>query len=365
MRSCRLLPALLLLLAPGPPAASARTWNLAPGGAGDAPGVAAALDSAAAGDVIVLAPGTYPARDLDWVDGVSLRGATGDAGDAVLDAAGAGRIARGVGLGAATTFEAVTFTGGRKSGDCAGDPGTGTYCMGGAWLLLDAAPVFTRCVFRANHADDNGGAVTAVTSAPRFLACRFEANDAVHGAAITFVSAAASGEIPVLQECVFTGNAALANGGAVYAYVSDPALVRCTFHANRCGQRGAAIFWYSPSPPAVEHCLFAFGLGGEAIFSGVAGTAPALSCCDVFGNEGGDWVGCLAGQDAAAGNLHLDPLFCDPDGGDVRLHEGSPCAASASCGAIGAAGVACGATGAGAFEHLSWGRLKAGHRTGR
>ncbi len=361
----RLLPAALCaLVASLPGGADARIWNLAPDGAGDAPTIAAALDSAAAGDTLVLAPGTYPAHDLEWPDGVSLRGATGDPADAAVDAGGVGRIARGIGLGAGTTFDAVTFTGGRREGTCAGDPGTGTYCMGGAWLLLDGAPVFSRCVFRGNHADDNGGAVASVASAPRFTACRFEANDATHGAAITFVAQPASGAAPVLEHCVFTGNAALADAGAVYAYLCDPSFTRCTFHANRCGQEAAAILWHSATPGVVDRCVFAFGRGGAAIVSGVPGAAPVLACCDVFGNEGGDWVGALAGQEGAAGNLATDPLFCDPEAGDVRLHEGSPCAGAGTCGGIGAAGVACGpAAAAAAFEHVRWGRLKAAYRT--
>ncbi len=343
-----------------PEHASGRAWSLVPDGSGDAPSLAAAVDSAAAGDVIVLAPGTYAAHDLEWPDGVSLHGATGDPADAVVDAGGAGRVARGIGLGEATTFDAVTFTGGRRAGTCTGDPGTGTYCMGGAWLLLDAAPAFSRCVFRGNLADDNGGAVASVASAPRFAACRFEANRATHGAAITFVAQPASGAAPVLEHCVFTANEALADAGAVYAYLCDPSFSRCTFHANRCGQEASAVLWHSAAPGTVDRCVFAFGRGGAAIVSGVPGTAPALACTDVFGNEGGDWVGALAGQEGAAGNLAADPLFCDPGAGDVGLHEGSPCAASGGCGAIGATGVACGPTDAGAaFERLPWGRLKA------
>ena len=347
------------------PAVRARTWSLGPGGVGDALSLPAALDSAQAGDEIVLAPGRYPAHDLEWKDRVSLSGSTGDPADAVVDAEGAGRLARGIGLTDGTVFDAVTFTGGRKEGVCDSDPGTGTYCMGGAWLLLQSAPTFSRCTFRGNHADDNGGAVASAVSAPRFLACRFEGNDATHGAAITFVASALDSRVPLVDSCVFTGNVALADAGAVYAYVSEPELTHCTFHANRCGQQGAAIFWYSFAPPVVDRCIFAFGLGGEAMFSGVTGAAPVLACCDVFGNEGGDWVGCLAGQDTLAGNLAEDPLFCDPDAGNVDLRDGSPCAPTGGCGGVGAAGVRCIATPVAAFETRSWGRVKTGYRGAR
>jgi hypothetical protein len=275
-------------------------------------------------------------------------------------------VLRGLGVGAATTIEAVTLTRGSVSGDCP-DPDTGAYCMGGGVLLVESAPAFVRCRFVENHAEDNGGGLASVASAPTLAGCRFEANDARHGGAITFVASTLGGAAPVVQECVFVANVALADAGAVYAYVSRPAITRCTFHANRSGEQASSIFWYDAAPPAVDRCIFAFGEGGEAIHSGVAGTAPVLSCCDVFGNEGGDWVGCLAGQDLVGDNLAADPLFCDPAALDVTLRAASPCAPpAAGCGLVGAAAASCAALPAGSpAATASWGRVKALHRTGR
>ena len=88
----------------------------------------------------------------------------------------------------------------------------------------------------------------------------------------------------------------------------------------------------------------------------------------MFGNEGGDWVGCLAGQGDVRGNFTLDPLFCDrrPSNicygneplGKYMLDSHSPCAAdrSGGCGLIGALPVACGTT---AVEDGTWGQVKA------
>lgn len=66
------------------------------------------------------------------------------------------------------------------------------------------------------------------------------------------------------------------------------------------------------------------------------------SCTDVYGNAGGDWVGCLAGQDSVNGNFHADPLFCGADGDDNRFTLGgaSPCA-NDTCGLIGAEDIGC------------------------
>ena len=54
-----------------------------------------------------------------------------------------------------------------------------------------------------------------------------------------------------------------------------------------------------------------------------------LTCCDVYGNDGGDWVGWLAWQAGIEGNFAEDPLFCElvssKLGSPLRLHEDSPC----------------------------------------
>lgn len=345
---------------------ASRTWTVAADGSGDVPTIAAALDTAVAGDEILLAPGAYFEHDLPLVDGVSLRGTSLDPQGTILDAQELGRVLNGFGVGEGTTVEGVTLTRGRTEGDCS-DPGTGAYCMGGAALLVDAAPTFLRCVFLECHAEDNGGAIASVLSAPTLTDCRFESNTARHGAAISFVSSSRAGATPSLTRCIFAGNAAEADGGAVYAYVSDPLLSLCTFDENSAGEQGSAMFWYEPTPPIMDRCVVAFGHGIDPIFSGIPGTGPTLSCCDVFGNEGGNFVGCLTGQDVVSGNFSADPLFCGAAAFDVGLQANSPCAPGAtSCGSVGAADVMCAATSApGGIEPSSWGRVKASHRTGR
>jgi predicted outer membrane repeat protein len=319
------------------------------------------LAASLAGDEILLSAGTYLEHDLELVDGVSLRGQTGDATDVVIDAEELGRVLRAIQVGAGTRIEGITLRGGLVRGSCAADPGTGAYCMGGGAFLLESAPAFTNCVFLDHVAEDNGGAVASILSAPTFSGCRFVGNRARHGGAMTFAASSLAGAAPELQFCVFESNTADADGGAIYVYLSDPLITRSTFRANESGEQGSSVFWYEPTPPIIERCIFAFGQGGEAMFSGIAGAAPVLVCCNVAGNAGGDWVGCLAGQELASGNLSLDPLFCAAQGAELRGN--SPCAAS-SCGFIGATSEFCAATGVGeAIETRSWGLVKSAYRS--
>jgi hypothetical protein len=83
-----------------------------------------------------------------------------------------------------------------------------------------------------------------------------------------------------------------------------------------------------------------------------------MSCCDIFGNQGGDWIGTFADQYGHNGNICADPLFCDPENDDLTLGGDSPCAAenNPECGQIGAWPVGCGPTPA---VEATWGGIKA------
>ena len=106
----------------------------------------------------------------------------------------------------------------------------------------------------------------------------------------------------------------------------------------------------------VENCIVSHNRHGEGIYCD-DGSSASVTCTDVFSNEGGDWVGCLEGQEGENGNLSVDPLFCDASLGDYGLSQESPCAPpNGSCGLIGARPVSCGST---RLEETTWGRLKA------
>jgi hypothetical protein len=93
---------------------------------------------------------------------------------------------------------------------------------------------------------------------------------------------------------------------------------------------------------------------------------PTLTCCDIYGNSGGDWVGCIASQNGVNGNISADPLFCHTPTGDFSVEACSPCLpghhpyhydCSGIIGALGA-GCDCGA----ATQPATWGALKALYR---
>ena len=136
--------------------------------------------------------------------------------------------------------------------------------------------------------------------------------------------------------------------------------MQCTFYENASPGGGGIEFCLSLGT-TIERCLVTHSTQGVAIAG--AGYGVTLTCCDLFGNAGGDWVGGIENQYGIDGNICEDPLFCDPENGDYHLQEGSPCAPftppNEECDLIGAWPVGCGGT---PVQRTTWGSLKATFR---
>jgi predicted outer membrane repeat protein len=148
-----------------------------------------------------------------------------------------------------------------------------------------------------------------------------------------------------MRGCAFIGNTATDNvGGAGLCFFgSTSSAENCTFYGNAADSGSAMTCW--GAIPEISNTIAAFNNGGAAFHcdAGAPGS-PSLSCCNIYGNEGGDWTGCIAGQVFFFGNMSKDPRFCDAPSGDLTLHNTSPCAAANNpgCGQIGAYDVGCG-----------------------
>lgn len=140
-----------------------------------------------------------------------------------------------------------------------------------------------------------------------------------HGAAVRCVSTS-----PTIRNCVLANNYASVSGGAVRCKGASPHFVNCTIVGNSAPV-GGGFFLIAGSSPHLENCIIVYSDQGGAIFSSEGTSLPTLNCCDLFGNEGGDWEGRISGQATINGNLCLDPMFCDVDG-DFRVRPESPCA---------------------------------------
>jgi hypothetical protein len=173
-----------------------------------------------------------------------------------------------------------------------------------------------------------------------------------------------------IQFCVFAANSCVGQGGSVYIEgpESDCSIQNCTFARNlTTGPEGAAsgvrCEWWSRL--SMVNSIVAYSPNGVAVSCDLDSQVE-LTCCDIFGNAGGDWVDCIAGQLGINGNFSACPSFCNAPGGDFQLCDESPCLpgnhpAGYDCGLIGAWGEGC-VCGASVTEQTSWGAIKSIYR---
>jgi hypothetical protein len=205
------------------------------------------------------------------------------------------------------------------------------------------------CLFRQNMADGGGGFGVHDTSA-RFERCSVLSNEA----ALVGGGASFNGYEGHVVDCLFAHNTASTYGGGIMFYDGSPLVTGMTVVDNTA-PRGGGIHVSSGGAPTLQRVLIAFNDCGVGCSGEVS--QPLFLCSDIFGNTGGDWIGCVASQLGQNGNICADPQFCAPGGDVYDINEFSPCAPGQSgCGLIGAVGVGCSWSSA---EATSWGELKA------
>ncbi|MBZ0268311.1 right-handed parallel beta-helix repeat-containing protein, partial [bacterium] len=240
----------------------------------------------------------------------------------------------------------------------------GTCMEGGAVSAKEAALGFDGCTFRNNattrtyRAPGRGGAIFQEEGSLRIAGCSFEGNLADQGGGIyLFQTTAASIEgslfaadtanggggalmaigVPTtIRNTVFRDNvAAKTSGGAILFGRATLALANCTLHANVAARDGSAIYASTPIEVTLDRCIVSAGRGATAL-DGIDGRTMELTCCNLSGNEGGDWVRDLAARAAEDGNVSVDPRYRDADGGNLALADDSPCRDAKGCGRMGA-----------------------------
>jgi len=391
--------ALLALCVP----ASGSTYVVHPDGTGDFPTIAGAIDFAVNGDVIELTDGVFTGtgnRDIDFGGrAITVRSQSGDAENCIIDCEGsASDPHRGFifqnGEGPDSRLERVTIR-----------HGWADYYGGGIFCDDGTSPTIWRCTLYKNEADYGGGLRGGGSST--ITGCSFVENVSVRGGGI--------GRLPggVLESCSFIGNTATYGGGIYIRSSCSPTLLGCTFENNTASHSGGgmhieqhsnpllgacsfignsapigaaidisiecsprianctivgnsstytgvvAVFEYCA--PSIENTIIAFSEAGQAVTAYDGGVT--LTCCDLYGNAGGDWVGTIADQLGIDGNISEDPLFCGDEYPDepYTLEWYSPCSpyGNTECGFIGAWDLACGFV---PVEETSWGVIKALYR---
>lgn len=352
---------LIVLLVVGPVSVMARTWQVP----SEIPTIQAAIDSAAAGDTVLVAAGVYtwsgqgtgnPDGLIRMKTGVILRSATGWADCATLDAEFMGRVIYCDAVGATAKIEGFTIINGLVTDYTVDGPGAGIFCRA-------SSPAIFNCTIKENQALEStgGGLACYGASSPTVRGCTFHANNAdLQGGGMICVDGSAAG----IQYCIFSDNiSGFYGGGLECDYNSGATVTNCTFAGNRAASGGAISCWHAS--PAIENTIIAYTKEGGSIYCDEAAT-PTLSCCDIYANVGGDFIGCIADKEGIDGNFSACPSFCHVGGGDFFLCDESPCMPGQhptgyACGLVGALdmGCSCGPT---ATVSTRWGSIKSLYR---
>lgn len=290
--------------------------------------------------------------------------------------------------------------------DCAFSENIADYFAGAIYCWGDFSIVYTRCTFEANESVVDGGAMfTFGGTNNAFTECVFADNSSVFGGAfnvtgaqgLTFTdctfqenTAYRGGALDLFQSsshffnCMFHSNEADVDAGGIYSAEGPISLYDCTFidhvanHggalsfrdavATVCGctlvggsghMGGGGVYCSRDSEIKLQSTIIAFGTEGAAVYCNDGSNTVLLTCCDLYGNAGGDWVGYIEDQLGVAGNISADPIFCAPAEDDFTLSSDSPCAPQTppnpECGLIGAWPVGCGGT---PVVEATWGGIK-------
>lgn len=247
--------------------------------------------------------------------------------------AGAGAVA---GVSGDLNFSACTFENNRGSGH---NPG------GAIWAKCDVN--LSACVFIGNSSQLAGGAIYC--SGDLFMEdVRIEDcySSAAGGAVAIGMTTTSVGSL-IAENCVFSNNSSLGltgQGGALsLSKATEAILFECTFDGNTA-TTGGGIYLASDAIFKIENSIISSS-NGSAIHCYDYSASVTMSCCDIYNNSGGDYIGCLAGMNGTYGNISSDPQYCGTLNTEpFTLMTGSPCLVTCGIGSqIGAFGQGCNA----------------------
>ncbi len=354
---------------------SADTYLVCPDGSGDFTTIQDAIDAADSWDVIELCDDTFTGngnRDINYRGkSITVRSQSGDPTGCIVDCGGTETDPhRGFhfhsGEGPEAVLEGVTIRNGHLSGEQVLEDGGGVWCEG------SSSPSIVSCIISGNRAVVGAGLFCCDSSSPTLQSCGFVGNECQglpgggagggiacsHSSSVVLLDCALldnnayragglylmNSATAVLSRCTLVDNAGALYGGGIGCLDSTfLQLSNCTLVRNHSGAgHGSGIAFWSDGSATIENTIIASNLYG-VWFEGVETT---FSCCDIYGNDGGDWVESIADQYGVRGNFSEDPLFCDADDNDFTLHRDSPCMPDNhpddfNCGLIGAHPIGC------------------------
>ena len=350
---------------------SGATILVRPDGSGDQPTIQNAVMTAAAGDTIMLAPGTFTGsgnREIS-ISGVNLcfLSESDDYESCILELGGYQGLSFTGTSAALSVVRGITF----RNGSAA--QGGGIYAnvswldikncgfemnsasgQGGGIYVYNSTCTVEDCILAANYGRYGGG-LYCQGSTLTVRRCEFMGNTAETGAGISLNPTSTV----IVTECLLVENAADNFAGGIYNSTPGTYVFNCTLAANSAGSGGGGIYNYSGGYIGIDHTIIALSTSGGSY--GGSAQLYNISCCDFYGNAGGDWNSPINGFYGINNNNSIDPMFCaDYNPSDPWTLDSNSPAFTAACGVMGSKNYAgCGVVGT---EEESWGAIKKMHR---
>ncbi|MHC4219007.1 MAG: right-handed parallel beta-helix repeat-containing protein [Planctomycetota bacterium] len=222
--------------------------------------------------------------------------------------------------------------------------GGGLVAAGGATITLIG------CSFTGNTATNLGGAMLVIGSSATCINGSFD-NNRVTGPSFYAIGGGAvmgfSFSNLVFTRCTFTENSAsdeIENGlgGGMALSLSTCQLVQCMFRGNSALLDGGAVYTQDEAPLEVFNCTFVGNSatnGGAVYNDDLSGGSILMAVNSIFWNNVPDEIVNIGASSATVShsdvqggwigdggnNVDADPSFVDAGGGNLRLGAGSPC----------------------------------------
>jgi parallel beta-helix repeat protein len=207
------------------------------------------------GDEIVVQPGTYFEVINFLGKAITLRSASGDPNNTIIDGLELFHVVQCVNNeDANTVLEGFTITGGNADGATPPDN------VGGGMYNLNSSPTVTNCIFTGNNTngtDSRGGGMCNKKSNPIVTGCFFIGNNA-KGTSSSGGGMYNDNSNPIVTNCTFELNTTEGIGGGMDNAYSNPIVTDCTFTGNSATNNGGGMINHLASKPVVTGCAFNF-----------------------------------------------------------------------------------------------------------
>ncbi|MFH1422406.1 MAG: right-handed parallel beta-helix repeat-containing protein, partial [Planctomycetota bacterium] len=299
-----------------------------------------AINAASAGDVILVANGTYTGggnKELNF-DGKAIRlQSLGGSSVCIIDCQNSGRAFHFQNSETASS-EVIGFT--IRNGSV-GDDGAGILCNG-------ASPTLLNCIITNCTASGRGGGIYCVNGANPTITsfkisncsadygggiyCFNNANPIITRTRIEACSATNYGggiywhwsSSPVLTNNAITDNSAICGGG-VFASGGTVTISNSTIANNTASNIGGGVYGLNSAVMTINNSVLWDNIAvttGSQIFTNGATASVTLNYCD-YANDTGDIAG--NGTFSAQNSITSDPQFVNVTNRDYHLRRGSGC----------------------------------------